>query len=354
MTCEDLKKNLEPFLDDLLTETEYEEFISHLEGCDKCRQYVRAIGSLSNRLWELGDVKVPADFVSTVLFKLKQPQQEPQRPGFAIRIRLAVSIAIIMIIASGLLFSGVWHLKSKSRPKNPDEKPVVITTLEEVPEVNSMEKEKKAPAAKTKEAAVKTSPDKPPVGALLAAENEAILPRIEHLHWHIQYSDENEKAQISDILTKYVAKPDYQTNDAVIFTEAKERIENILEQIMLMPQDPPFFSDFTSKVPTIPGGTYNVSIYFQDKADAFIHWHIAFMAPHQNSQMLEIIKKSAISINYESADVIIFSIPKTEYKNFKAKILSMRLGLMEFGNPESEEKFVITGQTVIYVYFTKR
>ncbi|MFC1509972.1 zf-HC2 domain-containing protein, partial [Candidatus Omnitrophota bacterium] len=73
ITCDDIKKKLKPFQQDLLAENEYKAFAAHVDECPKCKQYIGSIDFLSNQLWKLGDVKVPSDLSSTILFKLTQP-----------------------------------------------------------------------------------------------------------------------------------------------------------------------------------------------------------------------------------------------------------------------------------------
>jgi hypothetical protein len=81
LDCEDIKKRLKPFLEDMLAEDEYQAYVCHLNACEKCKDHVGRFGSLSNQLHDLGDIKVPSDFISTVSFNLSEPVAEvPQTP----------------------------------------------------------------------------------------------------------------------------------------------------------------------------------------------------------------------------------------------------------------------------------
>ena len=60
--CDNIKKNIKSFTEDMLKEDEYKAFLHHLETCTECKNYVRSVDSFSNQLWRLGDVKVPSDF----------------------------------------------------------------------------------------------------------------------------------------------------------------------------------------------------------------------------------------------------------------------------------------------------
>jgi predicted anti-sigma-YlaC factor YlaD len=113
MTCLDIKEKIKPFIDDLLAEDEYQDFVSHLEGCGECRGYVAAFGSISNQLLKLGNVDVPPDFASTVLFKLKQPGQQAQRPETA-RSKRKLLMAFLIAIMAVAVFAGGWYFKKCS------------------------------------------------------------------------------------------------------------------------------------------------------------------------------------------------------------------------------------------------
>ena len=94
VACGDIRKKLKAFLDDLLAEDERQAFVAHLDGCGECKDYVRKIGSVSNQLWELGGVNAPSDLSSTILFRLKQAEQE---------IRSAESRVKLLIIQSPII-----------------------------------------------------------------------------------------------------------------------------------------------------------------------------------------------------------------------------------------------------------
>jgi len=72
VTCDDIGKKLKDFVGDLLAESDYQAFVDHLDDCPKCTSYVRGMGSFSNQLWELGDIEVPSDLDSTILFSIQK------------------------------------------------------------------------------------------------------------------------------------------------------------------------------------------------------------------------------------------------------------------------------------------
>jgi len=127
MNCEDIKKKLKPFLDDLLAEEEYKAFCGHINICGKCSSYVRSIGSLSNQLWKLGKVKVPEDLSSTIMYKLAHPEQEARASKYILSKKhiIAGFILASLIIA---LFVGIHYLRTRQQPKR-DDTPIVTTEV---------------------------------------------------------------------------------------------------------------------------------------------------------------------------------------------------------------------------------
>ena len=134
MTCDDVRKRIKKFLEDLLEEDEYQDFIKHVNGCAACGDYTTALGSISNQLWKLGDVSVPSDFESTVLFKVRQLAQAPQAPKVYIRKKHVIA-AVILILIGAAGFAAVSYFKKAGHVPSPAETPQVSTgaTNEESP-----------------------------------------------------------------------------------------------------------------------------------------------------------------------------------------------------------------------------
>ncbi len=53
------------YLDDLLDEAGYQTVRLHLAECAACQTYASNTGSLSYRVWELGNKKAPNDIAET-------------------------------------------------------------------------------------------------------------------------------------------------------------------------------------------------------------------------------------------------------------------------------------------------
>ncbi len=119
MNCDNIKQNLQTFFEDLLAEEEYKAFCAHIEICDKCKVYVRSIGSLSNQLWKLGQIEVPQDLISSVQYKLVHPEEKEQ-PAKAKITKKQIVAGIALIISIIVLVLGTSYFK-KQRAKPPKE-----------------------------------------------------------------------------------------------------------------------------------------------------------------------------------------------------------------------------------------
>ena len=81
MPCDPaIRTMIRPFLDDLLDEKDYQAVHAHMELCDPCRVYASSVGTLSHRLYELGQVTLPPDMVSTILYELKKQNAVVESP----------------------------------------------------------------------------------------------------------------------------------------------------------------------------------------------------------------------------------------------------------------------------------
>jgi hypothetical protein len=127
MNCDDIRRKLQPFLEDLLVEEEYKTFCGHLDVCARCCAYVRSIGALSNQLWKLGKVKVPGDLGSTIIYKLSHHGAEERPSKFSVSKNHIVAGAILIFLAAAL-FLGIGHIR-KERGGGKDGAPTVSTKV---------------------------------------------------------------------------------------------------------------------------------------------------------------------------------------------------------------------------------
>jgi|GEM_PF-3287588 len=110
MDCSQVRAALKAFQEDMLSPEGYRSFVEHMESCPDCRAYVRSFGSLSTGLWKLGDIEAPADFVSTVIFKIRHARRDAAANVKPV-IPEMLSVAIIIVIVLLALFLGVFYAR---------------------------------------------------------------------------------------------------------------------------------------------------------------------------------------------------------------------------------------------------
>jgi len=362
ITCSEVKDKLKPFLEDMLAEEEYQAFVVHIESCPKCRDYVRSISALSNQLWKLGDIEVPSDFVSTVIFNLKHPTPAvPPAAKPAIFKRRAVVIAVSILIAS-TLFLGIAYFKKFKVSQKVSEAPIItkqiITEqkppsdqeaamfLEELKEI----KEALGPSQKDEIA------EKPPAVTVPSASKEASIVMPNPLHWHFLYTEEAEKRKLLDALNSLSIIPEHKTQDLIIFNATGEKIDKVIEQAISSSKQNIPLRDFTTGAPISKDKESRVTLYFDNVKTQIanvLHWHVVLMSTQQKDKLLEIIQSIGGSIDYESEELFVFSIPKTEIKKLKKRIQVMGFIFTEFGKLELKEGQLSSIPVKVSIYFSK-
>lgn len=367
MDCIEVNKRLQPFLEDLLSEEEYQAFLAHLESCSKCKEYVSAVGSVSNQLWKLGDVKVPSDFSSTVIFKLKQPEQKAQTPKLVVSKKWIVG-AIISILTVLAFFFTANYFKFRIQPAQMKDTPVVTTFIEQKPQG---ERVLELPTGELDELIIREAPTEKAgtlgkgfqKGFLVNEElsktddssdkDKITIPEPPSLHWHFRSSEKTDEAKLLNALSKAGIIPDYQANDLLVFTQTGEKLEELLVQVFLAFQEDSPLSDYTFQMPTLPDKNYRVSVYFEKQNTGIIHWHLSFALPYQKPKLLDMIKKMGGVIDYELKELIVFSMPKSKIDKLKMRILAMRLSLSKFGGTSEKKDQLISGPVKISIYFSR-
>lgn len=128
MPCEMIRPVVRKFLDDLLDEKDYQDIQAHLAQCAQCRQYASSVGTLSYRLHELGQVTLPPDMASTILYEIKKmpPKaessavypQSSETPGdaFNAQTRLFWIAVFALGVVSIAAIVGAFFWRSHSAP----------------------------------------------------------------------------------------------------------------------------------------------------------------------------------------------------------------------------------------------
>ncbi|MFC1698872.1 hypothetical protein ACFL1I_02790 [Candidatus Omnitrophota bacterium] len=198
LNCDDIRKRLKPFQQDLLAEKEYTAYVAHLDQCAKCKEYIGSIDFLSNQLSKLGDIKVPSDLASTILFKLSQaPEPEAQTAKkFALSEKLILRV-IVSVLLAAMLFFGIKYLKGRGRVQEIKDAPAQVQEIKAEEPLSERKREKRF----TNEDAVMIyGAEDAPVTTI---PEELFVERVEEaqpLHWHFQYAEKGQTATEKTIL----------------------------------------------------------------------------------------------------------------------------------------------------------
>ena len=138
MQCESVRPAIRRFLDDLLDEKDYQEIQEHLAACTRCHAYASSVGTLSYRLYELGQVSLPPDMLFTILYEwkkvprkeaadvtIKEPNTGPKTAqaspaeAFTSRTRLFWVAAAVVCVASLVVIAGVALQRTLPQPVAP-------------------------------------------------------------------------------------------------------------------------------------------------------------------------------------------------------------------------------------------
>jgi len=200
--CEEIKKRLQPFLEDLLAEDEYQAYVHHLNTCVKCKDYVGRFGSLSNQVRELGNIKVPSDFFSAVRFNISEPVEEPQTTKDNRKKNLITGIVVTALVLAGI-WAGIIYSKKHGPSRKADGSP--ITTMQVIMDKNpspggetgALLNELKSIASslgvpdKKEESKEISGPAPSASDRISAKESAAKTSDPNPLHWHFQYNEKS-------------------------------------------------------------------------------------------------------------------------------------------------------------------
>lgn len=204
ISCNEVKNKLKPFLEDMLAEDEYQAFVAHLESCPKCKDYVRSIGALSNQLWKLGDIEIPSDFVSTVIFNLKHPKPPvPPVTRPAVFKKLTVGIILSLLIIAILLWTSPYF-KKFIIPQKVSETPIITKQIiiEEKPpgdhEAEMLLKELKGIKEALRPSGKEEGVEKPSNITESPAANKVTIIEPKLLHWHFIVSEKSDETELEE------------------------------------------------------------------------------------------------------------------------------------------------------------
>ncbi|MCM8780447.1 MAG: zf-HC2 domain-containing protein [Candidatus Omnitrophica bacterium] len=365
MECSDIRNKLQVFLDDLLTEQEYKEFCEHIDSCQKCRDYVRSVGNLSNQLWKLGKVRVPDDIIPTILFRLREQKQRIER----IRFGLDAVIIILLFIILAIFFMSDYYRKNqiflKSKKESYNSMPQqdysytqdIVSKTDEWQESRSFEEEMHIAEEDADKEEIISDETKTTLPTFRPSDVvEKVYLRDIPFHWHLRYSQKREgRLDLLDMLIANNIIPIYQKYGIIVFNSSGRNIEGLVEKILLTCEKDCSLVNFTGTVFTPPDKERRVSIYFEYDKTNSLHWHIDPIISNNKSYLLEILEKISVDIDYKSDEMIVLSVPNSEIKKLKAKIQATGASILEYGHTEikQEDALLTSSPITISIYFTK-
>lgn len=310
MTCADIERQIRPFLDDLLSEEEYQSAHAHIEGCSKCQRYVGALGSFSYLLKELGEIEAPRDLADSILFNLKKTPVQADAP----RSKTGLIVgAIIIILIGGAMYWGFRHFKTKQRPSQPAAPIVVPANLVQEEESESPKKEaillEQVQVFGSEEADQETPDER-------AGPSQMTPQKVSAFHWHLPHSQDETQKMLA-ILNRIGASYEYKLPELVILTlTAPEFSQFVRETEAVAPRMLP-----VRNAPLEPNQKINLTMYLEEtaKTSNTLHWHVR-VPPENESKLFEIFRRMEISLDHDSSGLVVLKVSSTKVEELIEKM----------------------------------
>jgi len=367
MTCEDVDKKLKNFLGDLLSDEDYQGFVEHLDGCTKCGKRVRMMGSFTNQLWELGDIEIPSDLDSTIIFQYDQAKKAPPKPKPKMKKSKMLGIAVVVVVVGiGIAFGAKKFFKPAEL--NGDQERGEAVTVQATaftkkvsapdPEAERLYKQLKsmaeslAPATQhaTKKKDPEPEPQKeetivreaspPPVKKPVRSAPKS-SPDAYSLHWHLPQFSESDAKQLVSTITMLDIDPDYDDQNFIVFRTTNKKIKTLSIGIKftykLQLDVPEFIMDgsdpqgevaasisFTGRETTYStagtrGGALSSFEQEENAAGNIFDWHVLLVLSQQNA-LIDVIHRHRGTVLFTSNEAVIFSIPGARIKALSEEI----------------------------------
>ncbi len=98
MKCEDIRKNLDLFIDsEILSDEERKEINAHLDQCEDCKREYEEMKKIKEDLKALGDVELPKDFHDDLMKKLRGSNKK-QQPFMQRHYKWFAAAAAVMLL----------------------------------------------------------------------------------------------------------------------------------------------------------------------------------------------------------------------------------------------------------------
>lgn len=301
MNCPDVHQRLQPFLEDLLQESEYQAIHTHLAKCRTCHEHVAALGSMTYAVKELGEVSVPPDLSETTLFALRQPVKPAPSPAGARRPVVKTAALAAILVAAGAMS---WSVFVKPHHRAAPEPPVVVTATVERPPVSEPEAAAAYAQLKAMAGAIGAPVPEASTAAGLPPPPSPPAPAAEPAHWHFTYTADPDRAQLFNACRILGIHWDYEADDLVVFTAARPQLQQLAAEI----------ARITGQGPQVPAAATRISLYLDYRgphasALSGLHWHLRFPSG-DHSALFDAITESGAFIAYRIPELVVLSVPK--------------------------------------------
>jgi len=392
MVCSDIDKKLKNFISDLLSETDYQGFVEHLDSCPQCTSRVRSMGSFTNQLWELGEIEIPSDLDSTILFQFDQAKKQPRKSKTKKSKKLVFGV-IILIIGIVIAFGAYQFFKSDELNVEPvtDDAVIIQTTgikrKAPDPEAERLYNQLKGMAESLAPMTQNTTKKKVPESEKVVLKSEE-APSLKEsvasspasssdafsLHWHLPYFTETDIKQVVSTITMLDIDPDYDDKNFIIFKATNKKIKTLSVGIKftykIQLDIPEFIADgsnpqgevvasisFTGREPTYStaGSRGRALSSFEQETNATgnnLDWHILLVSSQQNS-LIDIIHRNRGTVLFTSNEVVIFSMPGPRIEALAQEIQGTGGMFADFGNSEFET-VALLGIVNVLVYLPEQ
>ena len=117
MKCSQIRKMISPYVDNRLRPSEMETFLSHVRGCDACREELEETQKMHQLFASAGRFQAPLGFASRVMARVEEAEEKSwlsrlsrvltARPFFLRTVEVAFAVAVMLIgVMSGNMLVG--------------------------------------------------------------------------------------------------------------------------------------------------------------------------------------------------------------------------------------------------------
>ncbi len=318
MSCELIQGRMRPYLEDLLSESEYQAVRAHLSECAACRAYASSIGTLIYQLEELGEVKLPQDLVSTIFYQVHQGPAQPlpdigETPGTASKgPRAVIWIGIVAACLAVAFF--YWKFGPRSRGAMNAAVPMGVSQATS-PETGSA-----------------TGPERDRLGKLFEKmkttfygsekSEDAIVEKLKAL---VEDAEADPSVSVMKEL-KIILRSEKEAEASGILAEIERMASaspeaapmdsaSLLKEIkaVLYGADEKKLAELRSVLRQAGGGPQSLEEWRP------VHWHYHLSSSSQ-SEFLQVVQSLGLTVDYESSNFFILYVPKSGLNDFIQKM----------------------------------